>query len=351
MPAGQFRTRYEEDMALLDTPFKRRSAALFAGLLVILPWLVGPYTLDLVNNVALGVIVALGANLLTGVAGLASLGSAALLAVGAYTTAILAHTLGAPPWLALPAAVGAGALVGLVVALPALRLRGLYLVLSTLGLHFLVVYLGSEYQFRAALNTGIPVDPPRLFDWAVTRIEHWYYVLVAAATAATLFVRNLLRARCGRAWMAIRDRDVAAAALGVNVELYKVWAFVVSAALTAGAGSLWAYYTRVVNVEAFTLYLAIQYVAMIVVGGLGTALGAVLGAVFVVTLPQGIDAAVRAFQLAERFGDGVFAINYVVFGLCMGGFLLAEPRGLAGIWQRVRDYFLLWPFRYRSQRD
>ena len=348
--SGYFRVRYEQDLALLDTR-SRKVAALAAVIgLAVFPLLASPFGLDLANQVFLAVIGALSLMLLTGFAGQVSLGHAGLLAAGAYTAGILAKELSAPFWVTLPASALTGALLGVVFGLPSLRLKGLYLAVSTLALHFIVIYLGGEYETRRGFSAGLMVESPSLGSWSLSDGRAWYAVLAVAAGLALWVSLNLLRSRTGRAWRAIRDHDVVAEALGIDVRATKLSAFVVSSAMTTMAGALFAYYRGFVSVEAFSLFLSIQYVAMVIVGGMGSLLGAVLGAAFVVLFPYAIEALVAAAALPERFSSYVFAIDYAAFGLVMILFLLFEPQGLVGIWRRLRDYFLLWPFRNRPLR-
>ena len=191
------------------------------------------------------------------------------------------------------------------------------------------------------------IDPPAIGDWVLSDPRAWYFVLLAAAAATTLFSLNLLRGRTGRAWRAIHGREAVAEALGINVKAAKLSAFVVSCTLTSIAGCLFAYYRGFVSAEAFSLYLTIQYVATVIIGGIGSVLGAILGTVFVVLFPYGIEALMSALGLAERFSSMVFAVNYAAFGLAMILFLVFEPQGLVGIWRRVQAWFLLWPFKQK----
>jgi branched-chain amino acid transport system permease protein len=339
--SGYFRTAYMQDVALLDTRAQKSWFLVFIGLLLALPFAVGPLWLDLANQILLGSIGAVALMLLTGFAGQISLGHAGLLAAGAFTTGILFKELAAPFWVTLPASAAVGAALGLVFGLPSLRLRGLYLAVSTLALHFIVIHAGAEYETRRGYSTGILVDSP------LTDARHWYFALLAASALTILFSLNLLRSRTGRAWRAIHGREAVAEALGISVQRAKLSAFVISSALTAVAGCLFAYFRGFVSVEAFSLYLTIQYVAMIIVGGMGSILGAVLGTIFVVLFPHAIDALMAASGLGERLSSVVFAVNYAAFGLVMIVFLVFEPQGLVGIWRRVRDWFLLWPFKQR----
>jgi len=337
--SGYFRTSYLQDTALLDTRAQKAWFGAFAIALCTYPFLAGPLWLDLGNQVLLASIGAVALMLLTGYAGQISLGHAGLLAAGAFTTGILSKEFGASPWLTLPASAAVGAVLGLIFGLPSLRLRGLYLAVSTLALHFIVIFLGGEYETRRGFSTGIVIEPP------IGSARGWYFALLAAAAITLLIALNLLRSRTGRAWRAIHGREAVAEALGISVQRAKLSAFVVSSSLTALAGCLFAYYRGFVSAEAFSLYLTIQYVAMIIIGGMGSILGAVLGTVFVVLFPYAIDGGMALVGLSERLSSVVFAVNYSAFGLVMILFLVFEPQGLVGLWRRVQNWFLLWPFK------
>jgi len=254
------------------------------------------------------------------------------------------------PWAALGAAAAVGAALGLIVGIPSLRLRGLYLALGTLAMHHVVLYVASELQSRWGANTGYSIPPPRVAGFTLRGTVTWYYVLTGLAALALCFAANLQRSRAGRAWMAIRDREIAAASVGIPVARYKVLAFVCSSTVTSVAGALFAFQRGFVSVEAFGFLLTIEYIAMIIIGGLGSALGAVLGAAFVTLMPYAIDALVAGLQLRAGAEYYLFPAKFGAFGLLMALFLVFEPQGLVGIWLRVRNWFLLWPFRYRPLR-
>lgn len=343
--SGYFRISYSEDFALLDTRTQKYSFAVFCALLVFLPFVATPLIIDLANQVFLAAIGAVALMLLTGFAGQISLGHAGLLAAGAFTTGILFKEFAAPFWVTLPASACTGAVLGLVFGLPSLRLRGLYLAVSTLGLHFVVVYLGGEYETRRGFSSGILLDPPSLWGWSLTGGLAWYFVLLAFAAGAVLIAINLLRSKTGRAWRALRTNETVAEVVGIHVAGHKLLAFVVSSTMTAVAGCLFAYYRSFVSIEAFSLFLSIQYIAMVIIGGLGSILGALLGAIFVVPLPYIVEWATAALPLPQGASGLVFAVNHTIFGVVMVLFLLFEPQGLVGIWHRTQNYFLLWPFR------
>jgi branched-chain amino acid transport system permease protein len=348
--SGYFRTGYAQDLALIQTRSEWVALAIFVLALATFPFLASAFYLDLACQVFLAAIGALSLMLLTGHAGQISLGHAGLIAAGAFTAGILFNEFHAPFFVTLPAAAAAGAVLGIIFGLPSLRLRGLYLAVSTLALYFVVAYLGGEYESKRGFSTGIMIDPPQLAGFALRNPRAWYFVLLVAAALTLIFCANLLRSRTGRAWRAIRAHETVAEALGIGIANYKLLAFVISSAMAAVAGALFAYYRGFVSVEAFSLFLSIQYVAMIIVGGMGSLLGAILGAVFVTLLPYGIEAGLMRLPHADAYAGTLFAIDYSAFGVVMILFLVFEPLGLVGIWRRLQNYFLLWPFKYRPVR-
>jgi len=347
---GYFKTTYASDLALVDTRLRRVALAALVVALLVLPRVTSSFVLDLAAQVALAAIGALALNVLTGLAGQISLGHAGFICAGAFTTAALVEYGVRSPWAALGAAAAVGAALGLIVGIPSLRLRGLYLALGTLAMHHVVLYVASELQSRWGANTGYSIPPPRVAGLTLRGTVAWYYVLTGLAALTLCFAANLQRSRAGRAWMAIRDREIAAASVGIAVARYKVLAFVCSSTVTSVAGALFAFQRGFVSVEAFGFLLTIEYIAMIIIGGLGSALGAVLGAAFVTLLPYAIDALVAGLRLQAGAEYYLFPAKFGAFGLLMALFLVFEPQGLVGIWLRVRNWFLVWPFRYRPLR-
>ena len=345
--SGYFKTTYKSDLAIVET-FSLWICLIILTLgLIVFPFFASAFLMDLANQVFLALIGAIALMLLTGYAGQISLGHAGLIAAGAFTTAILFKELNAPIWVTLPASGLTGAILGITFGLPSLRLKGLYLALSTLALHFIVIYIGAEYETQRGFATGVVIDSPSIGPFLIEDPRLWYFSLLIIDILVVIFSINLVRSRTGRAWMAIRDRDVAAEALGIKVASYKLSAFVLTSALTSIAGCLFAYYRGFVSVEAFSLHMTIEYLAMIIIGGLGSILGAIFGTIFVVLLPYIIDALVDILHVPTRLTTYMFAIKYSAFGLIMIIFLVFEPRGLVGIWQLIRDYFILWPFKHK----
>ncbi len=343
------RTNHLEANEVLQRPYQKVLVIAALCLVLVLPVFTSKFHVHLLNLAMLATIAAVGLNLLTGYCGQISLGHAAFLAIGAYTTAILIGHFGLPMWLVVPLSGAAGAIFGLLIGLPSLRFRGIYLAISTLAMHYAVAYAITAYQagIGSSASGGISIQDPVIGPFVLSDDRAWYYFLFVITSIVVLFCLNLTRTRPGRAWMAIRDRDIAAEALGVHVVKYKLLAFVVSSTLAAIAGSLAAYYKNVVTAEEFSLDLAVAYLAMIIVGGMGSILGSIYGAIFITLLPFGIDYLFDFAPRSWRYGGQIFGVQFGAIGLCIILFLIFEPKGLVEIWRRVETYFERWPFRYR----
>lgn len=338
---------YDEDLQLFRTGVQR----CWFGVLVlgvgVAPWagaaLGGNYVVYLLNLTGIAVIVALGLNLLIGSTGLVSLGHAAFLAVGAYTSGILATRLGFPFWMTLTLSGVLTGGVGVIVGLPALRLKGLYLGLATLAFQFIAEHLILHWEGLTGGANGMAVPRPALGGFVFDTDLRFYYLTAPLALLLGLGMANLQRSRFGRALVAIRDSDVAAEAVGVDLARYKTLAFGVSAAYTGVAGSIFAHYLGYIGPDHFTVLLSVEYLTMIIVGGMGSILGSVLGAGFATLLPEGLrlaESALRQSYPALVLPD----LRALVMGLVLILFIVFEPEGLAGLWRRVREYWQEWPF-------
>ncbi len=347
---GVFKTSYREDMAIHRTPFAFWRNVAFLGVLLLLPLVASRYQLALGIQIGIFAIGALGLNILTGYTGQISIGAGAFFGVGAYTSAILATRFGLPFWVTLPAAGAVTALVGLVFGSPSLRLKGLYLAIATLAAQIILEWAMNNWSTLTGGSQGISRIPaPALGPLRFDDDRSYYLLTLVIVVAATLFAENLFRTRIGRAFVAVRDRDIAAEVMGINLFQYKLLAFAVSSFYLGVAGSLWAHYLSIITPEHFTIDVSVQYLAMIIIGGMGSIVGSLLGAAFITLLPvvlrEGIGAlsaslpGINAASLAS-------ALREVIFGAIIVGFLLWEPAGLARLWQNVKDYFRLWPFAY-----
>ncbi len=405
-------TSYEADQALMPTTTKKVALTVFLVALVLVPvYDVIPFAPDFLSkddwlkvltNVMIFAIGALGLNILTGLAGQVSLGHAFFMGLGAYTAAALGAPegplvgLGLPMWIWLPAAAVVPALVGVLVGPTAVRVRGLYLAIVTLGLVFIGEYLfrnteswtgGSQagrtfprFQFRFWKEEEPLVDFSRKGEWFGIELSNeakTYILLLGFAIVATLIAKNIQRTRVGRAFQAIRDRDIAAEVMGVDEFRYKLLAFGISSAFAGVSGALLASFVGRTIPERWDLLLSVQFIAIILIGGAGTVSGTLMGALFVIALPrvvqdftawlsdkieagEGIIAKVGDIFIATSGDDfgivntlpgtgpglSVFQLNLVIYGLLIIVFLIFEPLGLYGIWLRVRNYWKGWPFTY-----
>jgi branched-chain amino acid transport system permease protein len=347
MRCGDFRESYAEDMALFETAFARRTMVLFLAALVAVPWVASAFWLDVCLRVLIAVIAAVGLNILTGFTGQISLGNAAFLAVGAYATAVLAGRFGLPFPLVIPLAGLVTALVGMIFGVPSLRLKGLYLAVATLAAHFVIEFVVSHWESVTGGVNGLSVPSPRAGPLVLASDRQLYLLALPLAAGLLLFARNLFRTKVGKAFVAIRDQDVSAEVMGVDVFRYKLLSFAVSSFYVGVAGSLLAYQARIISPENFPITVAIDQLGMIIIGGLGSLLGSVLGAVFITLLPELLRLVTGA--LATTFPEltTLFAsVKMGVFGLAIVLFLIFEPDGMAARWHTIKSYWKLYPFSY-----
>lgn len=335
---------YAEGLRLLRGPLVRAWAACALTLALAVPFLLDRFFVHLMNLSLIAVVGAVALNLLTGTIGLISLGQAAFLATGGFTAALMVHYWNAPIVATLPAAALAGGVLGALVGIPSLRLRAVYVAVTTLALHFAVVLGANELQFRTAAYAGLVMPRPALGPIRLAQPEDWYYLLLAFALAAIVIGANLRRTRIGRAWMAIHDHEVAAEALGVALARSKLQAMILTSAMVSVAGALAGYYAGVVSAETYTIELALAYLAMIIIGGLGRVLGAVLGAFFITWLGYVVEEGLRGVGIEVGPGK-ISGLRTALYSALVIGFLLFEPGGLAELWTRIRNYIALWPFR------
>jgi branched-chain amino acid transport system permease protein len=362
-------TRYEADGAILPTNTQRFWLVAGIAALFVLPFLgISRTWLILLATTFVSAVATIGLNLVTGYAGQVSLGHAFFMGVGAYAGAALSGDpggnvigLGLDMVIWLPAAGLIAAFFGALVAPVAVRLKGLYLALVTLGLVF-----AGEHIFRNWTSLtgggGVGRKPAvlSLFGWrfdlegtiggtTLSREQQIYLLTLIVLIALAFMAKNLARSRIGRAFAAIRDRDIAADVMGVDLTRYKVMAFAVSSFYAGVAGSLYFTITGFVESASFNLLFSILFIAMVVIGGASTIAGSIMGAAFVVLLPEAIDA---VSGIVPFIGDGAGGIlspsqvERILFGILIIVFLIFEPLGLYGIWIRVRNYWKAWPFSY-----
>jgi branched-chain amino acid transport system permease protein len=377
-----FKTSYVQDIRLFEHGGHYFWYGLLIAFVLAAPFLLGPpiklgfATLPTVNWpfligefswVFIWAIAGIGLMLLTGFTGLASLGHAAFLGIGAYTYNYFISKAGIPPDYAFPFAIVLAGLVsaafGIAFALPALRMTGIYLAIATLAFAEIMNQVFSDWGSVTGGFRGVRVPPPNLFGWKLTTDTGFYYLCLAVLVLITLGARNVLRSATGRAMMAIRDSEISAQSMGIHIARTKVTAFALSTGITGVAGALYAHKIQAVSPEAFTIIISIQLLLMIVVGGLGSLHGCFYGAIIVAFLPTGIslakDALARwgeAFRASglEPLGNGLVKISQFpglqegVFGLILVLFILLEPYGIYGRWRKVRLFFEIFPLYRRA---
>ena len=353
MPCGLFFSSYRKDDAIFKTWWLRIWMTVLFIFLLTFPLystqasdLTGMNITNMFNLIFIYIIGANGLNLLTGFTGQISLGHGAFMGVGAYTACILAK-MGLPFYLALPAAGIMAAAVGMIFGLPSLRLRGLYLAIATMAAQFILDYAMRNWSALTGGSAGLTVPSANLLGFQFDSDISFYYLALFFAVLATLYLKNITRTRTGRAFVAVRDRYLAAEVIGVNLFKYRIMSFGISSFMVGIAGGLWAYYITIISDEHFTMWLSVQYLAMVIVGGLGHVLGGIFGAIFFVVLPELLRIPAEALTNVYPNIFGIFAsLREMVFGLIVILFLIFEPDGLAARWHTMRAYWKLWPFSY-----
>ena len=350
--SGLLKTSYQADMALYPLPIARWSIAVILVLaFLILPLLLTDYYLSIINLISVAIVGALGLNVLVGYTGLVSIGHGAFMSVGAYTAANLAVRLDAPFWVSLPLGGLMAAAVGAVVGVPSLRIKGLYLAIATLAGQLIIEWTINHVTWiSGGVQASIEVPRPSLFGIQISSQRGMYFFLLAFVVLAIVGVMNLMRTRVGRAFVAIRDQDIAAEIIGINIFRYKLLAFAISSFYAGVTGVLYTYYLGIANYEQYQITTSIDYLAMIIIGGLGSVQGAVFGAIFVTLLPIVIRIAMETFG-GLIFSSGALLniipnLRLIVFGLLIIVFLIVEPEGLNRLWRNIRSYFRVWPFAY-----
>ncbi|MBN9371883.1 MAG: branched-chain amino acid ABC transporter permease [Hydrogenophaga sp.] len=348
-PAGVFATSFTQDQALVRTRRQAVTLVLFVLAMFSLPFVADARAVAVMTSMLITAVVVIGLQINTGLAGQINMGQAAFMGVGAYATALLATKGGLPFWLALPAGGVCAALFGLVFGLAAVRIKGFYLALTTIAaqilFHFMVLNMPAAWLGG---SNGITVEAARLFGLVLDTDTGVYYLCLVVACIMIAGAYGVARSRHGRIFAAVRDDDVASGMMGINVVRTKALAFLLGAFYAGIGGGLWAYYVRFVSIDQFTLIHSIWFIAMIIVGGMGSVTGALIG-VFVIRLAQESFTSVGP-SLVESFsflsGDVVFAAMNIFLGGIIAGFLIFEPRGLMHRWNILKRSYRMWPYPY-----
>ena len=362
-PAGDFRVSYRHDASFFRTSAAQRSAFIAIGFLILLPftsdaaWLpdalrASDYLISQLIVIGCFGIAAIGLNVLVGNTGQISLGHSAFFGFGAFSSAYLSSTQGLPVLVSIPCAALMTTAVGMIFGIPAARLKGLYLAIATLASQYILQdFFARAEWFTGGVYGSIAERPtitiPGLIDLPLDTDQTYFYVVLFWVVVSAVAVTNLLRSRDGRAFVAVRDHYLSAEIMGINLTKYRILSFGVSSFFAGLGGALFGHYLQYVSVEGFTILLSIQFLAMIIIGGLGSVAGSLLGAAFILLLPQAMEVlaggAADVFPAMER---GVAYIKEMSVGAAIILFLVFEPEGLIHRWRLIRASFKLYPFSH-----
>lgn len=347
MRCGEFRTTYQQDMTIFPTPLARRVAIASVIFLLIGPTFLSPYMLNLGIQIGYYGIAALGLNILVGFTGQISLGHAAFFGFGAFASAWLNNSAGIPVFFCIPLAGAMTMAIGLLFGIPAGRIKGLYLAIATLASQYIL----QDFFSRAAWFTGgaygAMANPVSIFGFEFNNDQSYWYVVFFYVVVMYLLGTNLLRTRDGRAFVAVRDHYLSAEIMGINLTKYRILSFGISSFYAGIGGALFAHYLGFVSAEGFTILLSIQFLAMIIIGGMGSVMGSLMGAAFMVLLPELMEAGVHTIGSgAPGLAQSLAYIREMAIGLAIILFLIFEPDGLAHRWKMIKAYWKLYPFSY-----
>jgi len=347
LPSGVRSYGYATDMAMLRTKTHWMLFFVLLAVVFTLPLYLGRYWLGVANLIGITLIAATGLNLLIGYCGQLSIGHAGFIAVGAYTSAVLTNRFEMPFLVGLVSAGIMAGVVGLIFGIPSVRVKGFYLAITTIAAQFIIIWVINHWGITGGF-TGITVPYASIGGFEFSSRSSQYYLIITIAALCIFFAKNIARTRLGRAFVAIRDNDLAAEVMGINLFFYKMLAFFIGCFMAGIAGALLAHWTGSITTENFTLSESILYIGMIIIGGLGTTLGPILGVIFIRLLQQTLMVMVVPFLESTKILPAGFAtgVTPMLFGLAIVLFLILEPRGLAHRWSLFKSAYRLWPFSY-----
>ena len=351
-PCGDFRVTYQKDVTMFSDKKSFYLTMLGLAFLTICPFLFDSHIIFLLINIGFYAIAALGLNLLVGSTGQISVGHAAFFGFGAFASVWLNNNFSFfPVWLAIPSAACLTAFVGILFGIPAARLKGLYLAIATLAAQFIIQDFFSRAGWFTGGVDGALAQPFKIFDLVLDTDKKYFYVVLFWLTVSFVIVSNLMRTRDGRAFLAVRDHYLSAEMMGINLTKYRILSFGISSFFAGLGGALYGHYLGFVSIEEFNIQLSIAFLAMIIIGGLGSIRGAMMGAAFMVLLPEFMDWITRT--LAGSYIDNLLSLSDALpfikeasIGLVIILFLIFEPNGLAYRWGQIRAWFKLYPFSY-----
>jgi len=344
---GTFHENYAQDMAIIRT--RLHWGILFAFLLVLFacPLFLSDRMLTVMTMIGIAIISVHGLNILTGYCGLISIGHVGFMAVGAYTSAILTAKFGVPFWVALPCAALSAGMAGLLFGLPSLKIKGFYLIMATISAHFIIIWLVLHLRDLTGGPDGMAVPKPQIGSIVLTSKGSYFCLVMAMACLATFLAINIVRTRAGRAFVAVRDNDLAAEVMGISLWSYKLQAFFIGCVYAGVAGALLVHYYAFASVDQFPFMDSVWYLGMLIVGGMGSIPGAILGAVSLKLLDELVTVVGPILSKAVA-AQAAASLALIARGLVIILFLIFEPRGLAHRWGMIRAYFRLWPFSHEE---
>ena len=344
---GTFHENYGQDMAIFRT--RLHWGMLFALLLFLFtcPLFFSDRILTLMTMIGISIISVHGLNILTGYCGQISIGHVGFMAVGAYISAILTAKLGWSFWAALPCAALAAGVAGLIFGLPSLKIKGFYLIMATIAAHFIIVWLILQLYHVTGGPDGMPVPKPRIGSLVLKSKVSYFYLVMAFAVLSTLLTKNIVRTRAGRAFVAIRDNDLAAEVMGISLWSYKLQAFFIGCLYAGVAGALSVHYYAFASVDQFPFMDSVWYLGMLIVGGMGSTSGAIFGAISLKLLDE-LVTIVGPILSAAVAAQAAASLALITRGLVIILFLIFEPRGLAHRWGMIEAYYRLWPFSHEE---
>jgi len=342
-----FHENYAQDAALYKSRLHMLSLFVFLVLLIACPFFLSDRVLTMLTMIGIAIISVHGLNILTGYSGQISIGHVGFMAVGAYTSALLTVHLGWSFWAALPCAALAAGVAGLIFGLPSLKIKGFYLIMATIAAHFIIIWLIIQLREITGGPDGMAVPKPAIGSYVFSSKASYYYLVVAIAALSTLLAVNIVRTRAGRAFVAIRDNDLAAEVMGISLWSYKLQAFFIGCVYAGVAGSLLVHYFGFASIDQFPFMDSVWYLGMLIVGGMGSITGAIFGAVFLKLLDEMVTAfgpVLSSFIAAQAAAS----MALIARGFVIIIFLIFEPRGLAHLWETIKVYFKLWPFSHEE---
>jgi branched-chain amino acid transport system permease protein len=350
IPCGQFKTSYAKDTTIFPTPLSRSFALIGVAAMVAAPMVLNNYYLSLLIQIGYYGIAALGLNILVGCTGQISLGHAGFFGFGAFASAWLNNTFGVPVMAAIPLAGVMATLLGLLFGIPAGRLKGLYLAIATFASQFILEDFFSRATWFTGGSGGSMAGPVSLFGTELSGDRSYFYVVLGWLVVMFLLGANLLRSRDGRAFVAVRDHYLSAEVMGINLTKYRILSFGISSFYAGVGGALYGHYLGYVSAEGFTILLSIQFLGMIIIGGMGSVMGTLMGTVFMVLLPEATEATVSGIKAVTgdipALTSALAYIKEATIGLAIVLFLIFEPDGLVHRWKLIKSYWKLYPFSY-----